>query len=104
MIERHVTFHLHPGRAEAFEAFFRAAYEPALARQPGFLGAELLRPQEGAETLVLVLRFSDAGAAQAWRESADHRALSPTLKSFYRSSDVQVLDVLAAQPEAARSP
>jgi heme-degrading monooxygenase HmoA len=103
VIERHVTFHLHPGRAEAFEAFFRSAYGPALARQPGFLGAELLRPQEGAETLVLVLRFSDAGAAQAWRESAEHQALSPTLKAMYQSSEVRVHDVLAVQPEAVRS-
>lgn len=102
MIERHVTFHLHPGKAQAFDAFFRSSYGPALARQPGFFGAELLHPQDAAETLVLVLRFSDADTAKAWRESADHRALSPTLKSFYQSSDVQVLDVLASEPGTTR--
>ena len=103
MIERHVTFHLHPGKAEAFGAFFRSSYGPALARQPGFSGAELLHPQDAAETLVLVLRFSDADAAKAWRESGDHKALSPTLKSFYQGSDVRVFDLLASQPEVART-
>jgi heme-degrading monooxygenase HmoA len=103
VIERHVVFHLHSGKAEDFDAFFRSSYRLALARQPGFIGAELLRPQEEAETRMLVLRFSDADAAKAWRESVDHKALSPTLKSFYQSSEVRVLDVLALQPETAQA-
>jgi heme-degrading monooxygenase HmoA len=98
VIERHVTFHLHPGKAGDFGSCFRSDYGPALARQAGFLGAELLRPQEGEDTLMLVLRFKDAEAAQAWRESADHKALSPRLKSLYQSSEVHVLQVLAQQP------
>jgi antibiotic biosynthesis monooxygenase (ABM) superfamily enzyme len=47
---------------------------------------------------MLVLRFKDAEAAQVWRESADHKALSPRLKSLYQSSEVHVLQVLAQQP------
>lgn len=102
MIERHVTFHLQPGQADAFDAFFRGSYGPALARQAGFFGAELLQPQGESETLVLVLRFSGMEAAQAWRESTEHRALSPTLKSMVETSDVRVHDVLAAEPAPGR--
>lgn len=97
MIARLVTFHLHPGKAQEFEEFFRSQYGPAMARQPGFAGAELLAPQETPDTLVLLLRFKDAEAAQAWRESAEHRGLSPTLKAMYRESDVRVHQVLARQ-------
>ncbi|HSB89485.1 MAG TPA: antibiotic biosynthesis monooxygenase family protein [Anaerolineales bacterium] len=98
MIERHVVFHLQPGAAQAFDSFFQSSYGPALAHQPGFFGAELLRPQDDSETLVLVLRFSGVDAAQAWRESAKHKELSPRLKELYQSSDVRVHDVLAVQP------
>jgi heme-degrading monooxygenase HmoA len=97
VIARHVTFHLHPGKAQEFEEFFRLQYGPAMARQPGFGGAELLAPHEIPDTLVLVLRFKDAEAAQAWRDSAEHRGLSPALKAMYRESDVRVHQVLACQ-------
>lgn len=98
MIERHVTFHLHPGRAKDFEGFFRSQYGPALARQPGFVGAELMVPEGVADTLLLLLRFKDAESAQSWRDSPDHKALSPTLKSMYLQSEVRVHQVLAQQP------
>ena len=104
MIERHVSFHLHPGKADEFASFFRSDYGPAMARQPGFLGSELLQPLEGADTLVLVLRFEDAQAAQAWRESDDHKALSPRLKSLYQRSEVLVHQIVAQQPAPAGTP
>ncbi|HMK09934.1 MAG TPA: antibiotic biosynthesis monooxygenase family protein [Anaerolineales bacterium] len=97
MIERHVAFQILPEKAGAFDAFFRSAYAPTMARQPGFCGAELLRPESG-DQLVMVLRFDSLEAAQAWRASDDHKKLSPTLKSLYQSSTVQVYTVLAEQP------
>lgn len=103
MIERHVTFHLQPGRVDQFAAFFRSDYGPAMARQPGFLGSELLQPLESADMLLLVLGFEDAEAAQAWRESDDHKALSPKLKSLYQRSEVVVHRVVAQQPAPVRT-
>jgi len=97
VIERHVAFHLRPGKAEEFVSFFGSAYAPAMARQDGFCAAELLRPEE-PDTLVMVLRFESLEAAQAWRESAAHKELSPTLKSLYQSSEVRVHEVLAEHP------
>lgn len=98
VIERQVTFHVHSGKAQEFASFFTSAYAPAMARQPGFCGAELLRPDDPADTLVMVLRFSGTEAALAWRESAAHKELSPTLKSLYLTSEVRVYDVLSEQP------
>jgi heme-degrading monooxygenase HmoA len=104
MIERHVTFHLLPGGALAFEAFFGSEYRSALAATPGFAGAELLRPIEEDGSRVMVLRFSSAELALAWREGPRHKQLSPAFKSFYQSSDVRVYDVLAVQPGNDASP
>jgi antibiotic biosynthesis monooxygenase (ABM) superfamily enzyme len=97
MIERHVAFQVLPGKSAEFETFFRSTYAPTMARQPGFGGAELLQPESGSTELVMVLRFADLTAAQAWRESDDHKRLSPTLKSLYESSAVQVFNILAEQ-------
>jgi heme-degrading monooxygenase HmoA len=97
VIERHVTFRLLPGRADEFASFFGSAYAPAMARQDGFCAAELLRPDD-PDTLVMVLRFESLEAAQAWRESAAHKELSPALKSLYQSSEVRVHEVLAEHP------
>jgi heme-degrading monooxygenase HmoA len=98
MIERHVTFEVLPGKSEAFERFFRSEYAVAMAAQPGFRGAELLRPKESESELVMLLRFDSLEAAQAWRDSADHKRLSPTLKALYQGSQVRVFDVLAQHP------
>jgi heme-degrading monooxygenase HmoA len=97
VIERHVTFRLQPGRADEFASFFGSAYAPAMARQDGFLSAALLRPGD-ADTLVMVLRFASTEAAQAWRDSAAHKELSPALKALYQSSEVRVHEVLAEHP------
>jgi heme-degrading monooxygenase HmoA len=97
MIERHVSFQVLPGMSTEFEAFFRWHYAPAMARQDGFCGAELLRPETGTPQRIMVLRFASLEAAQAWRESEDHKRLSPTLKSLYQSSAVDVYTVVAEQ-------
>lgn len=100
MIERNITFHLLPGKADAFENFFGSEYAPALAAASGFGGAELLRPLEDDESVVMVLRFSSTETAQAWRESPRHKQLSPVLKSLYQTSELRVYEVLAVQPGA----
>lgn len=94
MIERHVTFQIGEGKAKEFEAFFRSEYAPAMARQPGFASASLLRPVEGEDEVVMVLRFDSLEAAQAWRESAEHKRLSPNLKALYLGSEVRVFNVV----------
>ena len=99
MIERHVRFQLLPGKAETFETFFGSEYAPAMAAQPGFCGAELLRPIEADGSLIMVLRFSSLEMAQAWRESPAHKQLSPVLKALYQTSEVRVFEVLAERPQ-----
>jgi len=86
--------------AKEFEEFFRSEYALAMASQPGFRGAELLRAGEAGDERVMVLRFDSLEAAQAWRESAEHKRLSPRLKSLYLNSEVRVFEVVAEQSQA----
>jgi antibiotic biosynthesis monooxygenase (ABM) superfamily enzyme len=96
MIERHVTFEVIPGKEAAFEQLFRTEYSKAMGRQTGFVSVGLLKEQ-GAESprYQMLIRFQSLETAAAWRDSADHKALSPRIKAYYTGSSVQVYDVIA---------
>ncbi len=95
MIERHVTFEVNPGQEAAFEELFKTRYSKAMGRQPGFVSVGLLREKEAPSRYQMLIRFESLETASAWRDSADHRELSPALKALYASSSVVVYDVVA---------
>ncbi len=95
MIERHVTFHVIPGKEKDFEALFNEEYSVAMSRQPGFISVALLKEYEKESVYQMVIRFQSLETAAAWRESADHKALSPKIKALYSESTVQVYEVIA---------
>jgi heme-degrading monooxygenase HmoA len=94
-IERHVTFHVLPGREAEFEAFFQEQYRPAMAKTEGFIKAELLKDTENPSDLKMVLRFDSLESAADWRASDIHQALKPGLKSLYDGSELKVYQVSA---------
>jgi antibiotic biosynthesis monooxygenase (ABM) superfamily enzyme len=95
VIERHVTFNVHPDKAPEFEKFFIEKYRPAMASMPGFVEVDLLREAESATAYHMVIRFQDAETAAGWRASTAHQSLQPTLKSLYSDSKLQVYEVIA---------
>lgn len=95
MIERHVVFQVLPDKTEEFEAFFRAQYRPAMSTMPGFNKALLLRKQGTTDQYMMVIGFENEELAANWRSSELHKTLSPTLKSFYTDSHLDVFDVIA---------
>lgn len=95
MIERHITFHVHPDQTGAFERFFADEYRPAMARSPGFVKAELLREAEDATQYQMVLRFADAESAVGWRTSEVHEGLQPALKALHAASEARGYEVVA---------
>ena len=94
MIERHVTFNLIPGKEKDFENLFKEQYSVAMSKQPGFVSVTLLKEHEKEETYQMVIRFRSLETAAAWRDSADHKALSPKVKALYNGSSVQVYEVI----------
>jgi len=95
MIERHVTFNVIPGKEKDFENLFKNEYSIAMSKQPGFISVTLLKEHEKEAVYQMVIRFQDLKTAAAWRDSADHKALSPQIKALYRESTVQVYEVIA---------
>ncbi len=97
MIERHVTFNVVPGKEKEFETLFKEAYSVAMSRQPGFVSVALLKEHEKEAVYDMVIRFQTLEIAAAWRESEDHKALSPKIKALYKDSTVQVYEVITQQ-------
>ena len=94
MIERHITFNVHPDRTAAFEQFIADEYGPAMAKSPGFVKLDLLREAESATRYQMVFRFEDAESAAGWRNSEVHVALQPALKALHEDMAVQGYEVI----------
>jgi len=94
MIERHVTFNVIPGKEKDFETLFKEEYSMAMSKQPGFVSVTLLKEQEKGAVYQMAIRFQSLETAAAWRDSADHKALSPKIKALYSESSVQVYEVI----------
>ena len=95
MIERHVTFHVIPGKEGDFGTLFKDEYSVAMSKQPGFVSVTLLKEHEREAFYQMVIRFQSLETAAAWRDSADHKALSPKIKALYNESTVQVYEVIS---------
>jgi len=95
MIERHVNFEVIPDKAKQFEEFFTEQYRPAMMKSPGFVSVELLEEFEKPALYHMLIRFDDLDTAAGWRNSDAHKALSPVMKGFYTSSDVNVYKFIA---------
>jgi len=95
MIERHVAFHVIPGKEKDFENLFKNEYSIAMAKQRGFISVTLLKEHEKEAVYQMVIRFQSPETAAAWRDSDDHKSLSPKIKALYKESTVQVYEVIA---------
>jgi antibiotic biosynthesis monooxygenase (ABM) superfamily enzyme len=95
VIERHITFNVHPDKAGEFERFFTDVYRPAMATSGGFARADLLREAESATRYQMVLRFADADSAAGWRTSELHQSLQPALLALYADNEIVGYEVIA---------
>lgn len=73
MFAEHLRFRVEPGRATDFQAH-NHRWSAALARQDGWLGQEVLRHADKAETWLVVVRWRDRAAMLAFPDEVQ-RAL-----------------------------
>lgn len=73
-----VDLHVRGGGGPALERVFTEQFRPAISRQPGFVGVELLAPGEGDRWLLLI-RFRDEAARLAWVDTDVHQVVWPLL-------------------------
>jgi len=95
MIERHITFNVHPDKTQEFERFFAQDYRPPVTLVPGFVACDLLREIEGPDRYQMVFRWEQADAAVAWRTSDVHQALQPALTALVSSMEIVAYTTVA---------
>jgi antibiotic biosynthesis monooxygenase (ABM) superfamily enzyme len=66
-----------------------------MSKQRGFVCVTLLKEHDKESVYQMVIRFQSLETAAAWRDSADHKVLSPRIKALYKESAVQVYGVIA---------
>jgi heme-degrading monooxygenase HmoA len=88
VIERHITFNVHPDRTADFERFFVDAYRPPVLDMPGLIECTLLRESEHAERYQMVFRWEAADNAVAWRVSEVHQGLQPALAELHGGMEI----------------
>ena len=95
MIERHITFNVHPDKTQEFERFFAQEYRPPVTHEPGFVASDLLREIERPDRYQMVFRWEQADAAVAWRTSDVHQALQPALTALISSMEIVAYTTVA---------
>lgn len=94
MIERHITFDVHPDRTATFERYFAETYRPKMSVSPGFIRADLLREADSPTRYQMVLRWQDTESATGWRTSPVHEALQPEWTAMYSDAQISVYEVI----------
>lgn len=88
MIERHVSFNVHPGQTGDFERFFADQYRPPVLGMPGLIECSLLREADRPERYQMVFRWQTADDAAGWRNSEVHQGLQPTLNALHSGMEI----------------
>ncbi len=94
MIERHITFNVHPDRTGAFERFFADEYRPPATQFPGYVNLELLRELDSPTRYQMVFRWEDPDSAAGWRTSSVHEALQPALTALFSDNEITGYEVI----------
>lgn len=96
-IQLHVDLQVDLSRTAEIAAVFRDTFVPAIRRQPGFLGVELLKFREarsGSEpgdfTHRLLIRFETEEQRRQWVASEDHQQAWPAIKAVLTGAQYQV--------------
>jgi len=95
MIERHITFNVHPDRIAEFERFFVERYAAAMSQAPGFVRVDLLREADRPTRYQMSFRFESVEASAGWRTSPVHRALQPDLAALFTTNEIVGYEVVA---------
>jgi heme-degrading monooxygenase HmoA len=95
MIERHITYAVHPDRTTEFERFVAEQYAPAMSRSPGFVSLGLLREADDPSRYQMLMRWRDAESAVTWRTSDVHQGLQPALSSLHQGMEIVAYEVVA---------
>lgn len=86
-----VDLHVRSGAGRQLEQVFVEQFRPAISAQPGFVGVELLRPEQG-DRWALLVRFADEAARLTWVGTELHQAVWPLMEQHCDRADPAVFE------------
>ena len=78
-----VDMKLKPGAQAALEKTYTENFRPAISRQEGFRGVELLRPNKDGDQWRLSIAFETHALQKKWVALDLHQVVWPQLQSFF---------------------
>jgi heme-degrading monooxygenase HmoA len=88
-----VDMKLKPGAQPALEKTYTEVFRPAISRQEGFRGAELLRPNQESGQWRLSIAFESHALQKKWVAIDLHQVVWPQMESHF--ADYSVNDYTA---------
>jgi heme-degrading monooxygenase HmoA len=88
-----VDMKIKPGAQAALEKTYLETFRPAISRQEGFTGVELLRPNKDGGEYRLRIAFESRDLQKKWVASDLHQVVWPQMESY--SADYSVKDYTA---------
>jgi heme-degrading monooxygenase HmoA len=85
-----VDMRVRPGSPQALEKTYVEVFRPAISRQEGFRGVELLRPNKGGGEYRLSIAFETHPLQKKWVASDLHQDVWPRME--YHCADYSVND------------
>jgi antibiotic biosynthesis monooxygenase (ABM) superfamily enzyme len=92
-IQLHVDLDVLPARERELISNFRKTFEPAISKQPGFVGVKLLKLRSAIAGQMptnmnyrLILSFQTEAQRHAWTATADHRRAWPSIETTLRAN------------------
>jgi heme-degrading monooxygenase HmoA len=81
MFVLNVELAVKPGAEQGLEASYRGVFRPAISKQEGFQGVELLRPNENVANYRLSIAFDTQAFQQKWVATDLHQQVWPEIEN-----------------------
>lgn len=95
MITLHISMTVTSGEVAALERLYADVYIPAIAKQPGFRCAQLLRAYREPNAYEIDIVFDDEGSRSRWASSPEHEMAWPRIEAVCSLITSQGFDVVA---------
>jgi heme-degrading monooxygenase HmoA len=83
-----VDMKLKPGAQAALEKTYTEVFRPAISRQEGFRGVELLRPNQAEDQWRLSIAFESHALQKKWVAMDLHQEVWPQMESHFADCSV----------------
>ena len=77
-----VDMQVKPGSRQALEKTYTEIFRPAISRQEGFRGVELLRPNRDGDEYRLSIAFESHALQKKWVASDLHQEVWPQMENY----------------------